>query len=281
MKDFANDVAEAELIEGDEPEIEQPEVEDAPEPDVEGEQPDTTEADADDDSDELTVTFGDDAPEAEASEETPVIREMRRKLREADRERKALQKQLSERDGPAQNDLREKPTLAAHDYDQDAFESDLITWVSEKQNHEAKAKAVTQEWDQKVQTYVKAKASLRASDFPEAEAAFMAEIDTNRQGMLLDAVERPELVILALGRNPEKLAEIAAITNPVKYAAALARLETQMKVSTRKAPAPERKVTGSAPAGGASKAKLEAVKAEADKTGDYTAYFAAKRAAAQ
>tara|TARA_R110000824_G_scaffold359628_2_gene547220 strand:+ start:4241 stop:5077 length:837 start_codon:yes stop_codon:yes gene_type:complete len=267
-------------VEADEVETDAPETDAVSEPVADGEEPDAVEAD-DSDSDEVTVTFGDDAPEADATEETPIIRDMRRKLREAEKDRKALQKQLTERDGPAKDDLREKPTQAAHDYDNDAYESDLIAWVSEKQAHEAKASAVTQEWDTKVQSYVKAKASLRATDYPEAEAAFMAEIDTNRQGMLLDAVERPELVILALGRNPDKLAEIAAITNPVKYAAALARLETQMKVGTRKAPAPERKVKGSAPGGNASQDKLAAIKDAASKSGDFSAYYAAKRAASQ
>jgi hypothetical protein len=261
-------------IDGELPDDDVSDVDDVAEP-VEGEQPEA-EAEADDDG-EVEVTFGDAAPADETAEETPVIREMRRKLREAEKERKALQKQIAERDGPAKDSLREKPTLAAHDYDQDAFEADLLKWAEDKRDHETKAKAVTQEWDQKVQSYVKAKASLKASDYPEAEAAFMAEIDANRQGMLLDAVERPELVILALGRNPEKLAEIAAITNPVKYAAALARLETQMKVGKRKAPAPERKVVGSTTGSTVPNRTLEQLEAEALRTGDRTKVLAFKR----
>ena len=94
--------------------------------------------------------------------------------------------------------------------------------------------------------------------------------------------ENPALVVYALGKNPKKAKELAAISDPVKFAFAVAKLETQLKVTPRKtAPVPERQIRGSAQLSGAVDSTLERLRAEADKTGDRTkvaAYLNAQRA---
>jgi hypothetical protein len=78
-------------------------------------------------------------------------------------------------------------------------------------------------------------------------------------------------VVYALGKNPKRAKELAAITDPVRFATAAGKLEAQLKVTNRpKPPAPPRVVTGSAPISGSVDSNLERLRAEAEKTGDMT-----------
>ena len=76
----------------------------------------------------------------------------------------------------------------------------------------------------------------------------------------------------ALGKNPKKAKELAAINDPVKFAFAVAKLEAQLKVNpAKRPPAPERAVTGgSAPISGTTDSTLDRLRAEAERTGDMT-----------
>ena len=88
--------------------------------------------------------------------------------------------------------------------------------------------------------------------------------------------------VYALGKNPKKLAELASIKDPVRFAVAVAKLETQLKVSTRKPPPPPPKITsGSAPVSGSVDSTLERLRAEAERTGDYTKVIQYKRSKRQ
>ena len=95
-------------------------------------------------------------------------------------------------------------------------------------------------------------------------------LSTTQQGIILQGAENPALVIYALGKNPAKLKEMAAITDPVKYAFAVSKLETQLKVTQRKAPPPERTVQGTGRVSGTVDSTLERLRADAERTGDYT-----------
>jgi hypothetical protein len=84
--------------------------------------------------------------------------------------------------------------------------------------------------------------------------------------------------VYALGKNPKKLKELASITDPVKFAFAIAKLETQLKVSNKKpAPPPEKVVGGTAPIRGAVDSTLERLRADAERTGDYSKVFAYRK----
>ncbi|MCY1427445.1 hypothetical protein D9M71_432910 [compost metagenome] len=87
----------------------------------------------------------------------------------------------------------------------------------------------------------------------------------------MQGADNSALVVYALGKNAAKAKELAAIKDPVKFAFAIAKLETQLKVQAKKsAPAPERTVSGSAPKSGAVDSSLERLREEAAKTGDYS-----------
>jgi hypothetical protein len=79
--------------------------------------------------------------------------------------------------------------------------------------------------------------------------------------------------VYALGKNPKKAAELAKRSDPVEFAFAVARLEKDLKVSNRKsAPAPEKIVqnSGRVVSSASVDSTLNRLRAEAERTGDYT-----------
>ena len=130
----------------------------------------------------------------------------------------------------------------------------------------------------KLNSYSKAKTELKVKDFDDAEATVQETLNSTQQGIILQGAENPALLVYALGKNPKKAKELASITDPVKYAFAVAKLETQLKVTNRKAaPPPEKTVRGTGPVSGTVDSQLERLRADAEKTGDYSKVMAYKR----
>jgi hypothetical protein len=86
------------------------------------------------------------------------------------------------------------------------------------------------------------------------------------------------LLIYAIGKSTKRAKELAAITDPVKFAFAVAKLETQLKVTNRKAASPpEKTVQGTGRVSGTVDSTLDRLRAEAEKTGNYSKVMAYKR----
>lgn len=244
-------------------------------------------------SDDIVVTIGEEAPPTEEEIQAPEwVRELRKTNREDKRRIRELEEKLnstkSAETKPAT--LGKKPTLEDHDYDTDKFEQSLSVWYDQKRDADqaaAKAEVVQKEqqnaWQAKLDAYGKAKAELKVKDFEDAEVAAQDVFNVTQQGIMLQGADNPALIIYALGKNPKKAKEISAITDPVKFAFAVAKLETQLKVTQRKAAtAPERTVQGTGNKSGAMDSTLDRLRAEAAKSGDFTKvaqYKAQKRAA--
>jgi hypothetical protein len=98
-----------------------------------------------------------------------------------------------------------------------------------------------------------------------------------QQAVVVKAAVDPALFLYALGKSEAKRSELAKIQDPIKLAAAVARMEGAVKVTTRKAPAPDRPLSGSGklPQGGDK--ELEKLEKEADRTGDMTRLINYKR----
>lgn len=232
--------------------------------------------------DSVVVTIGEESPppEDEHNNAPEWVRELRKKNREDTRRIRELEEQLRAAKGEGTQQpvtLGPKPTLEAHDYDADKYEAALASWYEQKravdeQNAKAKAEQDAQEkaWQEKLSSYGKAKTELKVKDFEDAEIVAQELLSTTQQGIILQGSENPALVIYALGKNPAKAKELAAITDPVKYAFAVSKLETQLKVSQRKAPPPERTISGTGRVSGTVDSTLERLREEASKTGDYT-----------
>jgi hypothetical protein len=178
-----------------------------------------------------------------------------------------------------------KPKLEDHDYDAEKFEVALAGWFERKRQadeHAAKQKQSEEQqkqaWQARLDAYGKAKASLRVRDYEDAEASVTESLNVTQQGIIVSGAENPALVTYAIGKDPAKLKELAAIADPVKFAFAVAKLETQLKVNPRKpAAAPEVIVKSTTRlAGGSHDQVLERLYDEADKTGDRTKVIAYK-----
>ena len=246
------------------------------------------------DTEEVVVSIGEEAPPPE--EHTPApewVKELRKTNRELQRQNRELQARVQA--APPETKpvvIGNKPKLEDHDYDADKYEEALTDWFDRKRqadevNAKQEAEVMNQQkaWQAKLDGYGKAKAELRVKDYEDAEAVAQEVFSITQQGVLLQGADNPALVVYALGKNPAKAKELAEIKDPVKFAFAVAKLEKDLKVTNRRqAPAPERIVTGTGRSSGAVDSTLERLRADAERTGNMTkviAYKAQKRAASK
>lgn len=244
---------------------------------------------AESDDDEVVVSIGEESPPQDEAAHAPEwVRELRKKNREDQRRIKELEDELKRAKAPAETKpaaLGKKPTLDDFDYDTEKFEQELAAWYDRKRaadEAERKAREKEQEaeqaWKKKLDDYGKAKAELKVKDFDDAELAMQDQFNVTQQGIIVQGADNPALVVYALGKNPKKAKELASITDPVKFAIAVGKLETQLKVTNRKAPPPpEKTLQGTGPKSGAVDSTLERLRADAEKTGDYTKVLQYKR----
>jgi hypothetical protein len=240
------------------------------------------EQDQDELENEVVVSIGEEAPPTEEEKPAPKwVRELRRTQRELQRENRELKAKL---EAPSRTETKPvqvgvKPTLDSCDYDSEKFETELAQWYERKRDADAAEAQVRSEqeaqertWKAKLDAYGKAKAELRVRDYDDAEEAVQQFLDVTQQGVLIEGADNPALLVYALGKNPAKAKELAAIKSPVKFAFAVAKLEKELKVSSRskQAPPPEKTVSGTGRISGAVDSTLERLRAEADRTGDRT-----------
>lgn len=262
---------EQDVIEAETPETEaaEPEAQEQAEPQAEEEGP-------------LVVQIGDEEPEAEPEQAPEWVRNLRKENRELQKRLKEIEAQKVQAETPS---LPAKPKLDDFDYDTDAFEAALEKWydtkrIVEEQKAEAEkqAQAAQQAWEAKVARYNEAKAATAFADFDEAEAFVQDTFDTTQQGLLIKVAKDAPTLIYALGKNPKKAAELAAIKDYADFVAEAVRVEMNVKTTRKPATAPEKAVT--VPTGTSATAAdntLERLREEAAKTGDYTKVMAYKR----
>lgn len=236
---------------------------------------------------ELVVSIGEE-PAEPAAEEQPApewVKKVRKRNRELERELKEARRKLQETGATKEPELGEKPTLQGYDYDTEKYEQALTSWYDRKRKADeraakaqAEAERAEKEWQGRLANYQQAKAGFKAADFDEVEAVVLDLLDQTQQGIIVHGATDAALVVYALGKNEEKAKELAAIKDPVKFAFAVAKLEGQLKVTTRKpATQPEGRVSGDGRPSGAIDQTLERLREEAAKTGDYTKVAAYKR----
>lgn len=236
---------------------------------------------------EFVITVGDEEPEPSDDDDfsgkpAPTwVKDLRKKEREARKRIKELEAQVQQAK-PADKPIEvgAKPKLADFDYDEDQFESAVEQWHERKRQVEqqqaskqAEEEQAQQAWQTKMQSYEERRQTVAAKvrDFEEVEEAAKDKLTPTQQGILIHAAENPELIMYHLGKHPNKAKELAEITDPIQFAFAAAKLDSQMKIQTRKpSTQPERKPSGSAGLAGAVDQKLVQLEAKAAKTGDRT-----------
>jgi hypothetical protein len=267
--------------------IEAPEVEEIEQPEAEG-AADVTEGAPEDLG--LVVEIGGDDEDDGAPE---WVKNVRRENRELKKRLKALETETVT--AQSVQALPPEPTEEECDYDFAVFKEKWRQWNELKLQHdarEAEQKALqeraAQRWEAKLTTYETGKEKLGADDFDDAEATVseifakpfpgIAAADV-RMGIIKQGAKDPTTLVYALGRNPEKAKALAEIDDPVEFAFELGRMESGMKVlRSGVKPVPERRIGSAAPGvAGAVDNTLERLRAEAEKTGDFTKVVAYKR----
>lgn len=236
---------------------------------------------------EFVITIGDEEPEPFDDDDfsgkpAPTwVKDLRKKEREARKRIKELEAQVQQAK-PAEKPIEvgPKPKLADFDYDEDQFETAVEQWHERKRQVEqqqaakqAEEEKAKQAWQAKMQSYEERRQNVasKVRDFEEVEEAAKDKLTATQQGILIHAAENPELILYHLGKNPKKAQELSEITDPIQFAFAAAKLDSQMKIQTRKpSTQPERKPSGSAGLSGVVDQKLAQLEAKAAKTGDRT-----------
>lgn len=238
------------------------------------------------DQEEFDIVVGDEKPEEHQEDDfhgQPApqwVKDLRKDKKESDRRIKELEAKLNEHNKPEAIELGEKPTLESAGYDAEEFEKQLLDWTAKKAKFEQQEAAKREEqekadkaWQDKLNSYEARKAAIKPKvrDFDEAEELARDALSQTQQGILIHAAEKPELLIYHLGTNPQKAKELAAITDPIQFAFAAAKIDAQIKMTARKpSTSPERKPSGSAALSGSVDNTLAKLRADAEKTGDYT-----------
>jgi hypothetical protein len=242
------------IVEGDEPEI--------------VEEGDVVEAPEGDDDD---ITFGDEEAPSSVAGESAVIRQLRDAQRKAAKENAELRKLIKPVEVGPKPDLWENC-----EGDTDKYDTAMDAWRARK----AEAEKVTADiakpdadtvavWQATKSAYDKALDALPYADKAACEDVVTLAFSNEQQAALLMASDDPAKVVMALGRNPAKLAELAAIKNPFKLASAVAKLEGKIQVKSKRiVPAPETIATGTGSVVATGDKTLARLEAEADKTGD-------------
>lgn len=176
--------------------------------------------------------------------------------------------------------LGEPPTLEACGWDEAEFRKQTAAHLKKEREIEDRkqqqAEAVRkhqEEANARVTTYKTQQKALKVKDFTEAEDDVCAVLSETQQNLLMAGADNTALIVYALGKNPEKLAELAKITDPVRFAFAAGKLEKDIKVQPRKGntkPQPETIVRSTASMSGGGNSALDAARKKAEATGDYT-----------
>lgn len=281
--DEQTDVEELETVDAEsEPleEVAETETDEAEEVDGGGVEAEEEEADAGEP--EEADVFEVEIATEDADGDNTVMRDLRKALKEAKRRTKELEEAQAVK--VIEAELGPRPRLDDEDigYDEELLAERLLLWGARKAEHDKKAevqKAQVEElnaaYQKKLDGYNAAKQKLEAVDFDDAESVVKDMFTPNRQAFMVKSLKDPAAFIYGLGKQSDRAKALAAIPDDVDFIAAIVRLETTMKVAAKPKPTPEKRVAGAAPIG--SGKTLEKLKAAADKSGDFTAYFAEKR----
>jgi hypothetical protein len=225
-------------------------------------------------------TFG-DASEEEA-DDNDLVKKLRAEIRARDIK-------LKEREESAKPQpeivVGEKPTLESCEWDEDKFEAQLDAWKERKRQAEDRANQHTEaqnkaneQWKATLTTYAGKRAAFPADVMDEAETAVAATLNPTQQAIIVSVADNPAKLMIALGRNQAKLDALAETTDPLKFAATIAKLETEVRMTKRKPTAePDTPQRGSASLSqGAADKKLEQLEKDARRSGDRSKLVAYK-----
>lgn len=249
-----------------------------------------SEGDNDDDS-EQAFYFGDDelaSPVSEDDKDNGLVKHLRNTIKEKDRALREATKQQAQQP-VIQQPITQPPRMPqlsddGIDYDESIYSAKVNEWAesnakyqNQKVEQDRQQQSLIQAHEQKLKGYQERVKSLKVANYQQAEQSVMEEVPQQIQAMIIHWAEKPEMVVLALGRNPELRQQMANATDPVAIGRLIGSIESKAKImpkpKTNASPTPD--VKGG---NGAVLNNLEKLKEKARETGDWSPYFAAKRA---
>jgi len=255
--------------------------------------------DADEEVETLVVSIGEDVPDEddlsiEKEDDTDTIKQMRKALKDKNETTKADRKRLKEledkeADREAAKDkveVGDKPKQEDYDYGQEEqYANDLIAWNDRKRKVEDKkksakdeSKAADERYQKKLSSYNANSAALGVDDFNEVEELVKGKFSVQQHAIAIHALDKPELFMLAVGKNQKVLDRLSGIKDPVIFAVEIGKIEATLKTTKRKSPQPEKRLSGTAAMTGSTDKHMEKLERESEKNGgDRTAIVAYKR----
>lgn len=241
----------------------------------------------------VEITIDGEEPPAVKDTAPEWVKDLRKTNREQAKRIEELERERAQ-SRPTVLDPGPKPTLAGCGYDEEEFEKKHDEWkakeeqrqVAEKQ-HAQQVEASQRDWQGRQDAYVQQRTELakQIPNYAEAEAVFDSLFDQQQRGVLLYSATNAALVVAALGQNPKLAQDLAAVKNPIQFAAKIGQLEAKLKMKPRtQAPPPEKPVTGTGSKTGSGDSHLEKLRDKAAKTGDNSevnAYLREQRRKAQ
>lgn len=232
-----------------------------------------TSGQAEDEDGETDFTFADEEGAAPVPEqETSVIRELRKANREMARKLAEVQRNNQ----PKPIEVGPKPTLADCNFDEEEFEAKLDEWKdrdaqAKRAEQEAveRQQAVAKEWEQRAETFEASKAASKIPGIDAAEETVKSALSDSHFAILMLAPEDAPKLIAALAKSPAKLEELSKL-DLARAAMMVGELKGKVQMTTRKAPAPDVPLRGSAAFSGGTDKQLAKLEQEAERTGDRT-----------
>lgn len=241
----------------------------------------------DEGEDEFSIEFEGEV----AEDETPLVKKLREELRDRERQLATIRKSEAPK-----IEVGPKPDLDDFWHEGDpaaAFEKALVEWHDRKlkvETAEADASRAQQareaEEQQRVINYRAKAAALPVKDFDVAEAAVVGALPQMHQSALLAYVDEPARLVYALYKHPQMLDKLAGEPDVIKALKMAWNMERNLKVTTRKKPpTPEAETIqrGSVAMTQTTDREEERLRAQAEKSGDYSAltrYKTSKKKAA-
>ncbi|HHR6017793.1 TPA: scaffolding protein [Providencia alcalifaciens] len=246
---------------------------------------------ANDDDSEQAFYFGDNelaSPVSEDEKDTGLVKHLRNTIKEKDKELREARKQQTHQP-VTQQQLTPPPRMPqlsdeGIDYDDAVYSQKVQEWAesnaryqSQKAEQERQQQSLQQAHQQKIASYQERVKSLKVSGYQQAEQSVIEEVPEQIQAMIIHFAEKPEMVVLALGRNAELRQQMANATDPVAVGRLIGSIESKAKIM----PKPKNKAAATPEVKGGTGAvlnNLDKLKEKARETGDWSQYFAAKKA---
>jgi len=241
---------------------------------------------ADDSPAVVSLDEQEDSP-PQAEEAPQWVKDLRKKSKEDAKRIRDLEEKLKERDAPVDiPKLGEKPRLADFDFDEDAFATALDSWHAQKlrvaeaeaeKHRELEAKQAAMKAKQ--ERYIQSRAELEIPDYEELEDEVKSILNPVQQALIVEGCKKPAEFVATLAKSPKTLKDLAAIVDPAEFAFEAGKLYGKleaMKTQPKAKPAPETRVRA-ATTGAAVDGKLDKLREEAEKSGDYSKLLAYKK----